>query len=74
MTETTFIGPLGREVRVSADGERITHRAGAWSGEYTRAQLTGWIVFYKRMAAECPHPAYDADMAVLSAAQEAFGA
>ena len=69
MTDTIFTAAHDREARVSADRQRITHRAGAWSATYTPEELVRWLAFYEQQAAKKVSPTYDADVEVLRKAR-----
>ncbi len=73
-TAIIFTAALGREIQISADRQRVIHRAGAWSTEYTPNELGRWLLFYERMARNHPHPAYHADVEVLRQARDALAA
>jgi hypothetical protein len=70
LPEAVFTASFDREVRVSADRRRITHRARSWSSDYTPAQLHRWIEFYERIAADPRMSASQADVEVLHAARD----
>ena len=69
-SEAVFTGPFGREARVSADRQAVTHRALAWSATHTPDQLQAWIEFYERMAESVGSPTYQADVEVLHKARD----
>ena len=68
-SEAIFSAAFDREVRVSADGQRITHRAMAWSMDYTPDELIPWIAFYERMAEQPGMVRAPADVEVLHKAR-----
>ena len=69
-SEVVFTAPFDREVRVSADRQRITHRAMAWSMDYTPDELLRWIAFYERMAQQPGMVRAPADVEVLHKARD----
>lgn len=68
-SDTLFTGPFEREVRVSADGQSVTHRAMAWSAVYTLNELPRWIAFYEELAEKPTMLRAQADVEVLHKAR-----
>ncbi len=69
-SEAVFTGPFGREARVSAGRQAVTHRAMAWSATDTPDQLQARIEFYEEMVAKVGTPMYRADVEVLHKARD----
>ncbi len=69
-SDVVFTGPFEREARVSADRRTITHRAMAWSMDYTPNELIKWIGFYERMVDRRDTPQFRADVEVLHKARD----
>ncbi len=69
-SEVVFTAAYDREVRVSADRQKVTHRAMGWSAEYTPEQLLTWLAFYQRKADQARSPYCVADVEVLCAARD----
>ncbi len=69
-SEVILTAAFDREVRISPDRQRITHRAMAWSMNYTPDELLRWIAFYERMAQQPGMIRAPADVEVLHKARE----
>ena len=70
LPEVPFTAAFDREVRVSRDRQCITHRAMAWSMDYTPDELLRWIAFYERMAQQPGTVRAPADVEVLHKARD----
>ena len=70
VTEAVFTAPHDREVRVSADRQKITHRSGPRFTEYDHDRFRFWLAWFERKAAMQRRPEDRADAEVLRAARD----